>query len=164
MPDGVPTAIKSDPLDVDRALKKLKEIKKDVTVWWASGAQSAQVLKDGEVDMALIWNGRAEALAKEVASVGIDSEPADPPHRLLDCPERRAEQGSCDEGDRDHDARPEAQVTFGTLHQLRARQRQGIRDGLIQPEVAKDLLERAGERQEGFCAACHLIGPITWTL
>lgn len=53
------------PLDVDRAFKKLNEIRKNVAVWWSSGAQSAQVLKDGEVDMATIWNGRAEALAKE---------------------------------------------------------------------------------------------------
>jgi putative spermidine/putrescine transport system substrate-binding protein len=68
--DGVPMD-KLYPLDVDRALKKLKEIKKDVVVWWASGAQSAQVLKDGEVDMASLWNGRAQSLAKEGAKVKI---------------------------------------------------------------------------------------------
>jgi putative spermidine/putrescine transport system substrate-binding protein len=68
--DGVPMD-KLYPLDVDRALKKLKEIKKDVVVWWASGAQSAQVLKDGEVDMASLWNGRAQALTKEGAKVKI---------------------------------------------------------------------------------------------
>lgn len=68
--DGVPMD-KLYPLDVDRALKKLKEIKKDVVVWWASGAQSAQVLKDGEVDMASLWNGRAQSIAKEGAKVKI---------------------------------------------------------------------------------------------
>lgn len=68
--DGVPVD-KLYPLDVDRALKKLKEIRKDVTVWWASGAQSAQVLKDGEVDMALIWNGRAQDLAKAGEAISL---------------------------------------------------------------------------------------------
>lgn len=68
--DGVPMD-KLYPLDVDRALKKLKEIRSNVTVWWASGAQSAQVLKDGEVDMAQIWNGRAQDLAKDGAKIGL---------------------------------------------------------------------------------------------
>src|SRR5580704_6265028 len=34
------------PLDVDRAFKKLEEIKPYITVWWTSGAQSAQLLND----------------------------------------------------------------------------------------------------------------------
>lgn len=68
--DGVPMD-KLYPLDLDRAFKKLDEIKDDVAVWWSSGAQSAQVLKDGEVDMVAIWNGRAEAIADEGAPVKL---------------------------------------------------------------------------------------------
>jgi putative spermidine/putrescine transport system substrate-binding protein len=68
--DGVPMD-KLYPLDTERAFKKLKEIKRNVAVWWASGAQSAQVLKDGDVDMALIWNGRAQDLMKDGAKVGL---------------------------------------------------------------------------------------------
>lgn len=68
--DGVPMD-KLYPLDTKRAFKKLEEIKKDVVVWWASGAQSAQVLKDREIDMGAIWNGRVEALAKEGEKVGF---------------------------------------------------------------------------------------------
>ena len=68
--DGVPMD-KLYPLDVERAMKKLKEIRSNVTVWWASGAQSAQVLKDGDVDMAQIWNGRAQDLAKAGAKIGL---------------------------------------------------------------------------------------------
>jgi putative spermidine/putrescine transport system substrate-binding protein len=45
-----------------------------VAVWWSSGAQSAQVLQDGEVDMAQIWNGRAQALAEEGAPISITFE------------------------------------------------------------------------------------------
>jgi putative spermidine/putrescine transport system substrate-binding protein len=62
------------PLDVDRAFKKLEEIKDDVAVWWSSGAQSAQLLKDGEVDMVAIWNGRADAIANEGAPVKLTYE------------------------------------------------------------------------------------------
>ena len=67
--DGVP-ADKLYPLDVDRAFKKLEEIKPYITVWWTSGAQSAQLLADGEVDMEMAWNGRVAAVVKEGAPVG----------------------------------------------------------------------------------------------
>ena len=49
------------PLDVDRAFKKLEEIKPHLALWWSSGAQSVQLLTDGEIDMQAIWNGRAQA-------------------------------------------------------------------------------------------------------
>ncbi|WP_246207914.1 ABC transporter substrate-binding protein [Bradyrhizobium rifense] len=42
---------------VDRALKKLDTIKKDV-VWWQTGAQAPQLLADGQVVMTSAWNGR----------------------------------------------------------------------------------------------------------
>ena len=46
------------PLDVDRAFKSLDRIKEHVVVWWTAGAQSSQLLRDGEVDMIGIWNTR----------------------------------------------------------------------------------------------------------
>lgn len=59
------------PAGVDRAFKKLDTIKKDI-VWWEAGAQPPQLLKSGEVKMALAWNGRiADANAKENADLGI---------------------------------------------------------------------------------------------
>jgi putative spermidine/putrescine transport system substrate-binding protein len=67
--DGVPPD-KLYPLDVDRAFKKLEQIKPYITVWWTSGAQSAQLLADGEVDMEMAWNGRVTAVAKEGAPIG----------------------------------------------------------------------------------------------
>ncbi|OUR79109.1 spermidine/putrescine ABC transporter substrate-binding protein [Alphaproteobacteria bacterium 46_93_T64] len=42
---------------VARALAKLDTIK-DVTVWWETGAQPAQMLADGEVTMTTAYNGR----------------------------------------------------------------------------------------------------------
>lgn len=62
--DGVP-ADQLYPLDVDRAFAKLEEIKPHITVWWTSGAQSAQLLADGEVDMEMAWNGRVSAVMAE---------------------------------------------------------------------------------------------------
>jgi putative spermidine/putrescine transport system substrate-binding protein len=70
MADGV-APDKLYPLDVDRAFKKLEEIKPNITVWWTSGAQSAQLLNDGEVDMVMAWNGRVSALASEGAKVAF---------------------------------------------------------------------------------------------
>jgi len=67
--DGVPPE-EVYPIDVDRAFDKLAEIRDEVAVWWRSGAQSAQLVKDGEVDYALIWNGR-------VGTVIEDGAPAD---------------------------------------------------------------------------------------
>ncbi|WP_246711961.1 ABC transporter substrate-binding protein [Phyllobacterium myrsinacearum] len=59
------------PIDVDRAFKKLEEIKPYITVWWTSGGQSAQLLSDGEVDMEMAWNGRVSAVQKEGGDVGF---------------------------------------------------------------------------------------------
>ncbi|MEO3385282.1 ABC transporter substrate-binding protein [Mesorhizobium sp. CAU 1741] len=46
------------PLDLDRAFASLDRIKEHVLVWWTAGAQSTQILRDGEVDMIGIWHGR----------------------------------------------------------------------------------------------------------
>jgi putative spermidine/putrescine transport system substrate-binding protein len=66
--DGVPVD-KVYPLDVDRAFKSLERIKPSIAVWWTSGGQAMQLVKDGEVDMASIWNGRASILAGSGAPV-----------------------------------------------------------------------------------------------
>ena len=44
-------------VDLDLAFKTLEKIKKD-TIWWQSGAQPAQLLKDNEVQYAIAWSGR----------------------------------------------------------------------------------------------------------
>lgn len=49
------------PLDVDRAFKALDRIKRDVGVWWTSGAHNAQILQNGEVDMSDAWSARIKA-------------------------------------------------------------------------------------------------------
>lgn len=61
MADGVPMD-KLYPIDMDRAFKKLDQIKPHVDVWWTGGAQTTQMLQDGEVDMLPLWNARAQVV------------------------------------------------------------------------------------------------------
>ncbi|MBX3566501.1 MAG: extracellular solute-binding protein [Rhizobiaceae bacterium] len=44
-------------VDLDLAFKTLEKIKGD-TIWWQSGAQPAQLLKDNEAQYAIAWSGR----------------------------------------------------------------------------------------------------------
>ena len=53
------------PIDMDRALKKLDEIKPHIKVWWTQGNQSQQLIRDGEIDAMAIWNARASELAAQ---------------------------------------------------------------------------------------------------
>jgi putative spermidine/putrescine transport system substrate-binding protein len=57
--DGV-AADKLYPLDLDRAFKKLDEIKKDVR-WWTDAQQSVQLIANGEVIMGMTFASRAIA-------------------------------------------------------------------------------------------------------
>jgi putative spermidine/putrescine transport system substrate-binding protein len=69
MADGVPTdqvyEVLATEEGVDRAFKKLEQIK-DHAVWWEAGAQPPQLLADGEVAMTSAYNGRLyNAMFKE---------------------------------------------------------------------------------------------------
>lgn len=64
--DGV-AADKLYPLDTARAEKKLDSVRKDL-VFWKTGAESQQQVESGEVDMAMMWSGRAYAAIKDGAS------------------------------------------------------------------------------------------------
>ena len=59
------------PLDLERAFRKLDEIKPHITAWWTAGAQSAQLLQSAEVEFSQIFNGRAQALIDENQPVKI---------------------------------------------------------------------------------------------
>lgn len=65
--DGVPAEdlYPIDAAKLDRAFAKLDEIKPHVRVWWQQGAQSQQLYQDGEVDLMMMWNGRATDLIKQ---------------------------------------------------------------------------------------------------
>jgi putative spermidine/putrescine transport system substrate-binding protein len=61
--DGVEPS-KLFPLDVKRALEKIKELKPHC-IFWSTGAESQQILRDREVVMANLWNTRASVLRRE---------------------------------------------------------------------------------------------------
>ncbi len=53
------------PIDMDRAFKKLEELKPHIGVYWESGSASQQMFRDEEVVMGCIWHTRASLLEKE---------------------------------------------------------------------------------------------------
>ncbi len=54
---------------IERALDKIRALRPHIDVFWTSGAQHAQLMKDGEVDMTTGWNGRFDNAAKDGAKV-----------------------------------------------------------------------------------------------
>lgn len=71
--DGVPRE-QLYPLDIPRGLASLEKIKPDIAVWWTSGAQSSQLIKDGEVDLIAIWSSRVDSVVKDQAPVAYTYE------------------------------------------------------------------------------------------
>ena len=69
--DGVPKD-QLYPLDLDRAFRKLDEIRPHVAVWWSTGAQPAQMLVDREVVLTSGWNGRFFELTRRGAPVATE--------------------------------------------------------------------------------------------
>lgn len=73
MADGVALEDVYSVLDseegIERALNKIRELQPNIDVFWSSGAQHAQLMKDGEVDMTTGWNGRFDNAAKDGAMV-----------------------------------------------------------------------------------------------
>jgi putative spermidine/putrescine transport system substrate-binding protein len=58
--DGVPKT-QLYPIDINKAITKLKQIKPNVQVWTTSGGQMQQVLVNKEVGVEYAWNGRVFA-------------------------------------------------------------------------------------------------------
>jgi putative spermidine/putrescine transport system substrate-binding protein len=67
--DGVP-ADKLYPLDVDRAFKKLSQIREHI-IWYTTVTQSEQVMRDGQASMGLLADGRALNVKTSGAPVEI---------------------------------------------------------------------------------------------
>lgn len=62
--DGV-SREKLFPLDIDRALAKLDQIRSSVSLWWKTGDQSVQGFRNGDYSLGQIWLTRARALKNE---------------------------------------------------------------------------------------------------
>jgi putative spermidine/putrescine transport system substrate-binding protein len=65
--DGVPTTdlikVLSSPGGVDRAFRKLDELKPHIR-WWRNGNEPVEMLANGEVVMAQAWNGRVASAVR----------------------------------------------------------------------------------------------------
>lgn len=66
--DGVPRD-QLYPLDVDRAFKKLDQIKPHIRVWWGDGSQPVQLLLNKSVVLSSAWNGRIFASDQARAAI-----------------------------------------------------------------------------------------------
>ena len=69
--DGVPRD-KIYPIDVDRALKKLSELKPHIAVYWKTGGQSQQIMREKEADIGFVPGGRMIQLADQGVPVTWD--------------------------------------------------------------------------------------------
>lgn len=74
MADGVAPKdvykVLSTPEGIDRAFKKLDELKPSIQ-WWEAGAQPVQMLAAGDVVMSTVYNGRIDAANREGQSLKI---------------------------------------------------------------------------------------------
>lgn len=73
MADGVPPD-QVNPLDdakVERAFKKLEEVKPHIDIWYQSMSQNESLLRSGEVDMAEFVNGRAGGMQAAGEPIGF---------------------------------------------------------------------------------------------
>ena len=71
--DGVPPD-QVNPLDdakIDRAFKKLEEVKPHIDIWYQSVSQAETMLESGEVDMAEFVSGRAGAMPGRGLPIGF---------------------------------------------------------------------------------------------
>jgi putative spermidine/putrescine transport system substrate-binding protein len=68
--DGVPLD-KIYPIDIDRAFRKLDEIKPEIRKWWESASEAQQMFNAGIVDMGNSFDGRIVALQKAGKPVGF---------------------------------------------------------------------------------------------
>lgn len=59
------------PLDLDRAYKKMDQIKPSISVWWKTAAQMMQIVRDQEVVMTMGFSGRAYSAISDGAPFDI---------------------------------------------------------------------------------------------
>lgn len=59
------------PLDVERAIAKLREIRPHVVLWWGTGDQSMAAMRNRECDASAMWSGRVIQLINEGEPIDI---------------------------------------------------------------------------------------------
>jgi putative spermidine/putrescine transport system substrate-binding protein len=69
--DGVPRD-KIYPMDVDRALRKMTELKPHIQVYWKTGGQVQQIMREKEADIGFVPGGRMIQMAEQGVPVAWD--------------------------------------------------------------------------------------------
>jgi len=69
--DGVPRD-RIYPINVDKALKKMDELKPHVQIWWKTGGQAQQAMRQKGVDAALFSEGRVIQLMVQKVPVNFE--------------------------------------------------------------------------------------------
>lgn len=69
--DGVPVD-EVYPIDIDRAMASLERLRPHVDVFTTSGDQQMQVMRDAQVDMSIMWNGRAKAVIDQGTKLRLE--------------------------------------------------------------------------------------------
>jgi putative spermidine/putrescine transport system substrate-binding protein len=69
--DGV-TPAKLYPLDVDRALRSLTRIRRNVTGFWETGTEAMQLMERRDAVLGALWNGRAQDLIDRGAPIALE--------------------------------------------------------------------------------------------
>lgn len=59
------------PLDVERAFRKLSELRPHIRVWWRDSSEPLQLLSNRTVSLATAWNGRVFAANRAGAHFGM---------------------------------------------------------------------------------------------
>jgi putative spermidine/putrescine transport system substrate-binding protein len=60
------------PLDIDRAFRKLDEIRPYIKVWWKEGQQPVQLLSGNDVQLSTAYNGRVSKAQSDGEPVAIE--------------------------------------------------------------------------------------------
>jgi putative spermidine/putrescine transport system substrate-binding protein len=69
---GAPVAdTGTSPVDLDQAFGALDKIKSKVKVFWQSGDQSQEIMRSGEVDLAIVYNARGYRLRDQKMDIDI---------------------------------------------------------------------------------------------
>ncbi len=142
MADGVPRDKVYETLStekgVDRAFAKLAEIKPHINVWWSSIGSAMQLLRDGEVDLIQLANGRIDALAKDGAPVAFEYNEAVMDAEAFLVP-KGAPNASLAMKVISETLKPEPQARFALELPFGPANVNAYKTGLITPEVAAKL-------------------------
>lgn len=60
------------PLDVDRALRSLSRIRRNIAGFWETGTEAMQLMERGDAVLGALWNGRAQDLIDHGAPLAIE--------------------------------------------------------------------------------------------